>query len=112
MCDGSKMVYNQPGTYSLVIPAGVLSMNMKLWGAGGAGGSANPTSKPNSEAFSGGSGGFVSCTMNVIAGRTVYLLVGQGGLVPQSYGASSGSAIGGGGLLHNDSRIFNTSHQN
>lgn len=94
------MILNQPGIYSVVIPPGVVSMSMKLWGAGGAGGSASPTIKPNSKAFSGGSGGFVSCTMNITPGRTVSLVVGQGGLVPPSYGANSGSAIGGGGFLH------------
>jgi len=83
------------GSSSLTIPNGVLSINVKLWGAGGA---SSYTNLPSSYAFyPGGSGAFVSCNMAVSGGTTIYLLVGQGGQVPANYGTNSAIAIGGGG---------------
>jgi len=70
---------------------------VKLWGAGGAGTSAKNNGLLSVEnVYAGGSGAFVSCDMAVTGGTTIYLLVGQGGQVP-NYGADSAAAIGGGG---------------
>jgi len=82
------------GPSSLTIPAGVLSINVKLWGAGG--GSTSAKSLLGG-VYGGGSGAYVSCDMAVTGGTTIYLLVGQGGQVPSSYGANSATSIGGGG---------------
>ena len=70
---------------------------MKLWGAGGAGTSAMNNALGNVDnVYAGGSGAFVSCDMAVTGGTTIYLLVGQGGQVP-NYGADSAPSSGGGG---------------
>ena len=84
------------GSSSLTIPNGVSSINVKLWGAGGAGTSAKNLLLTVQSVYAGGSGAFVSCDIAVTGGTTIYLLVGQGGQVP-SYGANSAAAIGGGG---------------
>ena len=89
------MSYTAIGSSSLTIPNGVVSINVKLWGAGGAGTSAKNLGILSS-AYAGGSGAFVSCDMAVTGGTAIYLLVGQGGQV-SSYGADSAAAIGGGG---------------
>ena len=68
---------------------------MKLWGAGGA--STSGAAGKGETSYAGGSGAFVSCSMAVTGGTTIYLLVGQGGQVPPSYGASSATSLGGGG---------------
>ncbi len=91
------MSYTAIGLSLLTIPNGVSSINVKLWGAGGAGTSAKNNIYGNVEnVYAGGSGAFVSCDMVVTEGSTIYLLVGQGGQV-SSYGANSAAAIGGGG---------------
>ena len=94
------MPYIAIGSSSLTIPNGVSSINVKLWGAGGAGTSAKNAVVPYTvnvdSVYAGGSGAFVSCDMAVTGGTTIYLLVGQGGQVP-SYGANSAAATGGGG---------------
>jgi hypothetical protein len=91
------MSYTASGSSSLTIPNGVTSINVKLWGAGGAGTSAKNNNQGNVDSvYSGGSGAFVSCDMAVTAGTTIFLIVGQGGQV-SSYGKNSAIAIGGGG---------------
>jgi len=89
--------YTEIGSSSLTIPNGVVSINVKLWGAGGAGTSAKNNDDGNVDSvYAGGSGAFVSCDMAVTGGSTIYLLVGQGGQV-SSYGTNSSAATGGGG---------------
>jgi len=92
------ITYKYPiGSSSLIIPNGVTSINVKLWGAGGAGSSAKDGVWGIVDSvYSGGSGAFVSCDMAVTGGSTIYLLVGQGGQV-SSYGINSATATGGGG---------------
>ena len=93
----TSVSYTTIGSSSLTIPNGVVSINVKLWGAGGAGTSAKNNTLGNVDSvYAGGSGAFVSCDMAVTGGTTIYLLVGQGGQVP-SYGTNSAAAIGGGG---------------
>ncbi len=94
-------------TSSIIIPNGVSIINVKLWGAGGAGSSAKDGVWGNVEnVYAGGSGAFVSCDMAVTGGTTIYLLVGQGGQV-SSYGANSAVATGGGGNI-----IYIGEHEN
>ena len=98
------MSFTAIGLSSLIIPNGVSSINVKLWGAGGAGTSAqNSGIYTVDSVYAGGSGAFVSCDMAVTGGITIYLLVGQGGQV-SSNGTNSAAATGGGGIciyLHN-----------
>jgi len=71
---------------------------MSMWGAGGAGTGIKNMPSSNAIMYPGGSGAFVSCTINALPGSTIYLLVGSGGAVG-NYGQSTSSAIGGGGNL-------------
>ena len=73
-------------------------MTFKLWGAGGASTGVAGTLN-NRASFAGGSGAFVSCDVSVTPGATIYLLVGQGGLV-NSFSVNTGNAQGGGGTKH------------
>jgi len=72
--------YTTPGTYAVLIPTNTSGVTMSMWGAGGAG----------------GSGAFVSCTINALPWSTIYLIVGGGGAVA-NYSQGTISAIGGGG---------------
>ena len=88
--------YTTPGTYTVMIPTNSSGVSMYMWGAGGAGTSLqNIPSSDNAIMYPGGSGAFVSCTINAIPGSTIYLLVGGGGAVG-NYGQSTSNAIGGG----------------
>ncbi len=71
------------------VPNGVFSIDVKMWGAGGAGGSYNAT-----RINSGGSGGYVSGSLNVTPGQVLNLVVGSGGKV---YPNNTTSQYGGGG---------------
>jgi hypothetical protein len=88
--------YTTPGTYAVMIPANSRQVTMSMWGAGGAGTGINYGIDAN--LYPGGSGAFVSCSINALPGSTIYLLVGGGGAVG-NYGQRTSSAIGGGGQL-------------
>ena len=84
--------YTTPGTYAVMIPTNS-RVTMSMWGAGGSGTGFGLSS---AGLYPGGSGAFVSCTINALPGSTIYLLVGGGGEVA-NYGQGTISAIGGGG---------------
>jgi len=79
---------------SFVVPAGVSSVSIKIWGAGGAGSDG-----------SGGSGAFLKGTLAVTSGQTLTIIVGGGGSFSASAvstggyggGGASGGAYGGSG---------------
>ncbi len=76
------------------VPAGISSINVQLWGAGGGGGRADAT-----HLNSGGSGGYVAGTLSVTPSSTLTIIVGRGGNE-----APTGSAsYGGGGNLGSNS---------
>ena len=77
------------GSSSYVVPAGVTTINVKMWGAGG--GAASGTSA--SAGGGGGGGGFTSATLDVTPGETLTLYVGGGG----GAGNVTTNATGGGG---------------
>ena len=79
-----------------MIPANSAGVTMSMWGAGGAGTGLQKIPSSNARMYPGGSGAFVSCTIDAPPGSTIYLLVGGGGAVG-NYGRSTNSAIGGGG---------------
>jgi len=75
-CDGIdpealESDYTTPGEHSFVVPAGVNQISVKMWGAGGAGGT--------QLVATGGGGAFVSFTMGVSEGETYTIMVGEGG---------------------------------
>jgi len=88
--------YTTPGTYAVMIPANSTAVTMSMWGAGGAGTGISHGIEANAALYSGGSGAFVSCTINALPGSTIYLLVGGGGAVA-NYGQGTSGSIGGGG---------------
>jgi len=72
--------FSYTGSYqSFVVPSNVITLTVKLWGAGGGG--------------AGGSGAFVTGDLAVTPGSTLTLLVGEGG----SFGSGLASTFGGGG---------------
>jgi hypothetical protein len=74
---GNVSVFNYTGSVqSYVVPAGVTSIMIKLWGAGGGGGYYGGWIA----GFSGGAGGFTQGTLTVTPGQTIYLVVGGGGV--------------------------------
>lgn len=89
--------YATPGTYSYVVPAGVTSISLKMWGAGGMA----------SGAGNGGAGGYVAGTIATTPGETLTLKVAgaplqntydQGGFNGGGNGGSyTGANIAGGG---------------
>jgi len=94
----TNVQYSKPGTYTVVIPANS-AVTLSMWGAGGAGtGTKNQISSSNAVMYPGGSGAFVSCTINAPAGSTIYLLVGGGGSVA-AFGQNTTTALGGGGKI-------------
>jgi hypothetical protein len=84
--------YTTPGTYTLTVPAGVISVQVVAIG-GGAGGSG--------ESFGlgspGGSGAQVTATLSVTAGQAIGLVVGGGGISGLSPGGGICPSGGGGG---------------
>jgi len=97
-CQTNVRQFSTPGNYSVVIPANI-AVTLSMWGAGGAGiGTNNQISSSNAVMYPGGSGAFVSCTINAPAGSTIYLLVGGGGSVA-GFGQNTTSALGGGGKI-------------
>jgi MSHA biogenesis protein MshQ len=89
--------YTTPGTYTVMIPANSTAVTMSMWGAGGAGTGIQNAPSSDARMYPGGSGAFVSCTINALPGSTIYLLVSGGGAVGDYGHSSTTSAIGGGG---------------
>ena len=75
----SVQQYTTPGNYAVMIPADSSGVTMSMWGAGGAGTGMQNVPSSNAKMYPGGSGAFVSCTINAPPGSTIYLLVGGGG---------------------------------
>ena len=90
--------YTAPGNHTVMIPADSSGVTMSMWGAGGAGTGITFGLASSARMYPGGSGAFVSCTINSLSGSTIYLLVGGGGAVA-NYGQGTSGAIGGGGNL-------------
>ena len=90
-------ILTQAFTYSgavqqWVVPAGVTSVDVKMWGAGGGGASHNAAGPQN-----GGSGGYSYGTIPVSAGSYMYVVVGGGGTGPQSSSVRTSGGFPNGG---------------
>lgn len=115
---GAHMQVFTAGTYNWTVPAGVTSVIVELWGAGGGGGK----SQSFSPATNGATGAYGKGSVNVISGQNYTITVGAGGLgVPanicgdgQTGGTSSFDtllyATGGGGGKTNTSPTIGTSN--
>lgn len=73
---------------SFIVPAGVSTISVKLWGGGG-GGSRSAYGR-------GGGGAFINANMTVTPGETLTVIVGGGGAI-NAGGAGNGTASYGGG---------------
>ena len=62
--------YTTPGAYAVMIPANSGGLTMSMWGAGGAGSGTNIAG--TGIVYPGGSGAFVSCTINALPGSTIW----------------------------------------
>nr|WP_312986706.1 hypothetical protein [Comamonas koreensis] len=80
---------------TFIVPAGITSVQVRLWGAGGGG----IDSAYWGPSFGGAGGGFASGTVSVTPGETLNLTVGQGGTAGSFAGGTSGTTptFGGGG---------------
>ncbi|MRX69159.1 Fibronectin type III domain-containing protein [Flavobacterium resistens] len=109
------------GTQTFVSPAGITSITVQAWGAGGAGGSSSNPGFNGAYAGSGGGGGAFASTgtvpLTITSGETLTVNVGIGGKgVTSANGGAGGSsgitgysilADGGkGGLLNNGSLVL------
>lgn len=81
----SGQVFSTQGASTYTVPAGVTSMTVKMWGAGGGGGETG--------GGDGGGAGYVEGTISVSEGQTFDVYIGGGG------GAGGNNAGGGGGAL-------------
>ncbi len=81
---------------SFTVPAGVTSLTVKLWGAGGAGGGYHAGIETGGK---GGSGAFVTGTLAVTPGEILTLVVAGGGNANGSatYGGGAGAGLEGAG---------------
>lgn len=113
----NKQVFNYTGAdQEFIVPSGVTSLTVKLWGAGG--GAGGQTLTDFRSGGDGGGGGYVSGTIEVTPDESLKIMVGQGGTAglggtarpgPSEYGlggrggtwasgAYGGSGGNGGGL--------------
>jgi hypothetical protein len=92
---GGSQTFTYTGSdQSWVVPVGVTSVTVKLWGAGGAGGSRQPISAFDAPA--GGGAGYATGVLAVTPGETLTVVVGGGG-TQSNTGATNIAAYGGGG---------------
>lgn len=98
----SKITLSNPGEISYTASSDLSSINVKIWGAGGAG-----FGECNNAGFAGGTGGFVGFSHVVTSGQTIKLVVGA--TDKGSSGGEVGSGAGDGGghsaLYINDTLI-------
>ena len=125
---GAHMQVFTAGTYSWTVPAGVTSVIVELWGAGGGGGKSYGFGAP---ATNGATGAYGKQSVNIISGQTYNITVGFGGSgVPDNVcgdGSTGGTtsfdtllyATGGGGgktnvnpAVASSNAIFNLSQLN
>ncbi len=94
----SQITYNYTGSIqTYTVPAGVTSINVWLWGAGGAG--ADRAGSGNAGA--GGSGAFVKGTLAVSPGQVLQIVVGGRGTYSTANGTHAGGYGGGGTAYQN-----------
>lgn len=98
----TRITFETPGSGTWTVPAGVSSVTIEAWGAGGAGGSAYcGVATANTQLRGGGAAGgsFTSTTISVTPGQVINYTVGAGGIgapsgfVHQSIGQAGGATF-------------------
>jgi len=79
------------GDQFFVVPVGVTSLNIEMWGAGGAGGDSASYGR------SGGGGAYLKGKLTVTSGSTLTLIVGEAGTFAGGFKYGGGGAAGLGG---------------
>lgn len=101
VCTGkiySQVIYNYTGAVqTYTVPAGVTSINVLMWGAGGAGADRGGAGN----AGAGGSGAFVKGTLAVTPGQVLQVVVGGRGTYSTTNGTHAGGYGGGGTAYQN-----------
>jgi len=96
-----RVAFDTPGSGTWIVPDGVYSVTVQVWGGGGAGGSAfSGVATSNTQARGGGGAGgsFASFTVSVTPGQIINYTVGKGGaasnegFVHQTFGGAGGSS--------------------
>lgn len=88
----SAVDFTTPGQYEWVVPSGVTKIQVKLWGAGGAGGSGKKIDNSHRAGQGGGAGGYLDHVMTVNPGDRYTVKVGAGGIaVPGKTTAAGGT---------------------
>ncbi|HLP52407.1 MAG TPA: glycine-rich protein, partial [Chitinophagales bacterium] len=90
---GATTVFSYTGAdQSYTVPAGVTSITVKMWGAGGGGGFFGGWTF----GWSGGAGGYTQGTLAVTGGQVLTVIVGGGGVGAFQYNNTTTSSYGGG----------------
>jgi len=97
-----RVAFDTPGSGTWIVPDGVYSVTVQVWGGGGAGGSAfSGVATSNTQARGGGGAGgsFAGSTLSVTPGQVINYTVGKGGIaspegfVHQTFGGAGGSSF-------------------
>lgn len=88
----NSTVFDTAGADTYVVPAGVTSITVKMWGGGGGGGAGST----NGDGGAGGGAGYVESTLAVTPSETLNIYVGSAG-GGGTYPGTSGGGGGGGG---------------
>ena len=104
----STYVVTATGTGNWVVPAGVTSVQVELWGGGGGGGASLPAGSGGSAAAGGGAGAYVIETgLSVTPGNSITYVIAKGGnggsAGPLGNGGSGGTGYKSGGAGYNGS---------
>jgi uncharacterized membrane protein YuzA (DUF378 family) len=78
-----------PGTSTFTVPAGVTSLNVECWGAGGAGG--GTAGNATAAGGGGGGGGYSMNTVGVVSGSSINYTIGAGAIGTTANGGNGGS---------------------
>jgi len=85
--------FSQAGTFEWQVPQDVTRIQVKVWGAGGAGGTGKKIDNSHRAGQGGGAGGYVEQTLDVVPGTKYTVIVGKGGkAVTGKTNASGGGA--------------------
>ena len=91
-----QRIFNTPGQFAFVVPNGVTTLNIELWGAGGGGGG-SVQCPGRGGGGGGGGGGYAGGQLSVTPNITYWVTVGAGGGGGQSSGTCVGVHSGGAG---------------
>ena len=74
----TTLTYTTPGIYTFVVPANVIRLRVRVYGAGGGGGASEGGGDQHAGG-GGGAGGYKTFVFSVTPGETITLVVGAGG---------------------------------